>query len=281
MPGDQSIGRSRCLVIEPSRGWPKIDVNELWARRDLFLYLAWRDLAVGYGQTMLGVGWAVCRPLLTMIAYSVFFGLLLRVPSEGIPYPLFIYAAILPWQYFSTVLSNSSNSLIGNAYLLSKVYLPRLLIPFSSVVPPLIDCAIGLVILLGMILAYGMSPSWNLLWLPAWLLLALTLALGAGLWLAALSVEHRDVNYFLGFFLQLWLFASPVVYPVSLIPEQWRALYRLNPMVPVIEGCRWSLLGTERPLVGSVAAAIALTIFVLFSGILFFRHREKTFVDVL
>jgi lipopolysaccharide transport system permease protein len=216
-----------------------------------------------------------------MVVFSLFFGRLAQIPSDGVPYPIFSYAAMLPWTYFSSAMSSSSNSLVGSANLLTKVYFPRLVIPLASVIPPAIDFAIAFVVLLGMMAFYGIAPTWNVLWLPAFLLLALVTALGVGLWLSAMNVQYRDIRYAVPFLVQFWMFASPVTYPSSIVPEQWRALYGLNPMAGVIEGFRWALLGTETspgPLTAvSVGAALAL----LVSGAFYFRRMEKTFADVV
>jgi len=269
------------IVIEPSRGWIGLKLRELWEYRDLLFFLAWRDISVRYKQTILGAAWAIIQPFFSMVVFSLFFGRLAQIPSDGVPYPIFSYAAMLPWTYFSSAMSSSSNSLVGSANLLTKVYFPRLVIPLASVIPPAIDFAIAFVVLLGMMAFYGIAPTWNVLWLPAFLLLALVTALGVGLWLSAMNVQYRDIRYAVPFLVQFWMFASPVTYPSSIVPEQWRALYGLNPMAGVIEGFRWALLGTETspgPLTAvSVGAALAL----LVSGAFYFRRMEKTFADVV
>jgi lipopolysaccharide transport system permease protein len=229
----------------------------------------------------LGAAWAIIQPVFTMLLFSLFFGWLGRIPSDGIPYPVFSYAALLPWQYFATALAGSSDSLVGNANLLSKVYFPRLIIPIASILPPAVDFMIAFTVLLGMMFFYGIVPTWNIVWLPFFLLLALVTALGTGLWLSALNVQYRDIRYTIPFITQFWLFASPVVYPSSIIPAQWRPLYGLNPMAGVIEGFRWALLGSEigpGPLIlVSVFVALAL----LISGAFYFRRMEKSFADVV
>jgi len=268
-------------VIEPRQGWIDLGLKELSESRELLFFLVWRDLKVRYKQTVLGAAWAVLQPLLTMVLFSLFFGRLAKMPSDGIPYPLFSYAALVPWTLFATSLTNASNSLVGNANLLRKVYFPRLTIPVASVLACLVDFAIAFVVLLGMIAAYGRGPTGAVVWLPLLLLLALITSLGAGLWLAALNVQFRDVRYTVPFLTQLWLFATPIAYPSSLLTEPWRTVYSINPMVGVVEGFRWALLGTDTVpgpmiLVSSVAG-IAL----LISGALYFRRMERTFADVV
>lgn len=268
-------------IIRPSRGWVSLRLHELWEYRELVYFLAWRDISVRYKQTVLGAAWAIIQPFFTMIVFSLFFGRLAQVPSDGVPYPIFSYAGLLPWQFFATAIGNSSNSLVGSANLLSKVYFPRLAIPIASVIPALVDFVIAFVVLLGMMLFYGIAPTLNVVWLPLLLLLALVTALGVGLWLSALNVEYRDIRYTIPFITQFWMFASPVAYPSSMVPEQWRWLYALNPMVGVIEGFRWALLGTETApglmVIVSTLAALAL----LVSGAFYFRRMEKTFADVV
>lgn len=214
----------------------------------MLFFLSWRDISVRYKQTVLGAAWAIIQPFSTMIVFSLFFGRLAQIPSDGVPYPVFSYAALLPWQYFATAMTISSNSLVGSSNLLSKVYFPRLVIPLASVLPPAIDFAIAFLVLVGMMFYYGITLIWNLLWLPAFLLLALVTALGVGLWLSAMNVQYRDIRYALPFLVQFWMFISPVVYPSSMVPEPWRALYGINPMAGVIEGFRWALLGTDSSL---------------------------------
>lgn len=269
------------LVIEPSRGWVGLKLRELWAYRELVYFLVWRDVKVRYKQTALGAAWAVIQPLFSMVVFSVFFGKLAKMPSDGIPYPLFSYAGLLPWNYFAQGLSSSSDSLVGSANLIKKVYFPRLAIPVAAVCGGVVDFAIAFGVLLLLMWHFGAAPTANVVWLPAFLLLALATALGAGLWLSALNVQYRDVKYTVPFLTQFWMFATPVVYPSSLLDEPWKTIYGLNPMVGVVEGFRWALLGVKTPpgpmLWVSVAAAVAL----LVSGAFFFRRMEKTFADVV
>lgn len=274
-------GNEIVTIIEPSHGWASIKFQELWEYRDLFFFLAWRDISVRYKQTILGAAWAIIQPFFSMVVFSLFFGRLAGIPSDGVPYPIFSYAAMLPWTYFATAMNNSSNSLVGSANLLTKVYFPRLVIPLASVVPALLDFAIAFIVLLGMMAFYHVVPTWNVLWLPAFLLLALVTALGVGLWLSAMNVQYRDIRYAVPFLVQFWMFASPVTYPSSIVPEQWRVLYGLNPMAGVIEGFRWALLGTETSPGPIVAASSVAAVLLLTSGAFYFRRMEKTFADVV
>jgi len=267
--------------IRPSQGWVSLKLDELWEYRELLYFLTWRDIKVRYKQTLLGAAWAIIQPLFTMVVFSLFFGRLAGIPSDGIPYPIFSFAALVPWSFFSTGLSNSSNSLVGSANLLKKVYFPRLAIPISTVLSGVIDFALAFVVLLGMMLFYGMTPTLNIVWLPLLLLLALITSLGVGLWLSALNVQFRDVRYTIPFITQAWMFITPIVYPSSLLPEPWRTLYGINPMAGVVEGFRWALLGTETApgpiIVVSALAAVGL----LVSGAYYFRRMEKGFADVV
>jgi lipopolysaccharide transport system permease protein len=267
-------------VIRPSRGWVSLQLRELWAYRELLYFLTWRDLKVRYKQTVVGATWAVIQPFLTMVVFSVFFGRLANIPSDGLPYPVFSFAGLLPWGYFANALGRSSNSLVGSAHLISKVYFPRLVVPISSVLSGLLDFAIAFVVLLGLMQFYGIRPTPAALLLPLFLLLAMITALGVGLWLSALNVRYRDVGYVVPFLTQLWLFATPVVYPSSLLPEPWRTVYGLNPMAGVVEGFRWALLGSTPP--GPMLALSTLvSLALLVSGGFYFRRAERTFADVV
>jgi lipopolysaccharide transport system permease protein len=267
-------------IIRPPKGWIPINLRELWAYRELLYFLTLRDLKVRYRQTVIGFAWAVIQPLFMMIVFSLFFGTLAKVPSEGIPYPLFSYAAVLPWTLFSSSMTQSSSSLIKDSNLLQKVYFPRLLMPLAATLSALADFVIAFIILLGLMFYFGYAPGIRMLALPVFIGLELILALGVGLWLSALSVKYRDIPYVVPFIVQLGLFVSPVVYSSNLLPQRFQAIYGLNPMAGVIEGFRWSLLVTERP--GNLffaSAGIALLIFV--SGAFYFRRREKAFADVV
>jgi lipopolysaccharide transport system permease protein len=270
------------IVIQPSRGWVALKLRDLWSYRELLYFLTWRDIKVRYKQTALGAAWAIIQPFFAMVVFSLFFGKLAKVPSDGIPYPIFSYAALIPWTFFANGLNESSNSLVGSANLIRKVYFPRLVIPISGVLGGLPDFALSFTVLIGMMVYYGVYPTAaSLLWLPVFLLVALTTALGVGLWLSALNVEYRDVRYTIPFVTQIWLFATPVAYPSSLLDQPWRTVYGLNPMVGVVEGFRWALLGTNTApgpmiIVSSLAAVI-----ILIGGVFYFRKMEKTFADVV
>ena len=258
-----------------------INLRELWAYRELLYFFVWRDVKVRYKQTLLGFAWAILQPLLMMIVFTLFFGTLAKVPSENIPYPLFNYAALLPWTLFAEGITRSSNILVQDRNLLQKIYFPRLLMPLSSILSPVVDFAIALVVLFGLMLYFSYSPTITMLWLPLFLLLELILALGVGLWLSAINVEYRDVRYVVPFLVQLWLFASPVVYGTTFVPERFRVAYGLiNPMVGIIDGFRWAILGTEPPSYLLIASA-AIIMVILISGAFYFRRREKAFADVV
>jgi homopolymeric O-antigen transport system permease protein len=270
------------IVVRPSRKWPSLGLRELWEYRELLYFLVWRDVKVRYKQTVLGVAWAILQPFLTMVVFTIFLGHLVRVPSDGLPYPIFAYAALLPWQLFAHTITECGNSVVANQQLITKVYFPRLVIPIAAVLAGLVDFAVAFVVLIGMLLYYGIGVTAAVITLPLFLLLAVAAALGVGLWLAALNVQYRDVRYTLPFLTQLWLLATPVAYPTSLVPEAWRALYALNPMVGVIEGFRWALLGAGRS-VSSVPLAVSLlaTALLLAGGLAYFRRMEHTFADLI
>lgn len=268
------------VTIHPMDGWVPVDLKELWDYRELLQTFVIRDIKVRYKQTVLGATWAVIQPLFMMVVFTLFFGRLAKIPSEGIPYPIFSYAALLPWTLFAEGLSRSTGSMISNAGIMTKVYFPRLILPLSSAISPLVDFTIAFVILLGMMLYFGFYPTVNIIWLPAFILLALATSLGVGLWLSALNVQYRDFQYTVPFLIQLWLFASPVVYPSTLLPESYRIVYGLNPMAGVIEGFRWALLGTTPPS-SLMAVSIGVAIAILISGAFYFRRMEKTFADVV
>ena len=266
-------------VIEPS-GTMSLRPRELWDYRELLVFLTWRDIKVRYKQTALGAAWAVLQPLATMAVFSVFFGRLAKIPSDNFPYPIWAYAGLLPWQMFSYALTESANSLVGSQALITKVYFPRLVIPISAVLGGLVDFAIAFCLLLVFFVHYGIVPTAAVVTLPFFLLLAVATALGVGLWLSALNVNYRDVRYTIPFLTQFWLFATPIAYPSSLIPERWRTLYGLNPMAGVVEGFRWALLGTAPP--GPMIAVSMMTVVVLVvGGLFYFRRMERTFADII
>jgi lipopolysaccharide transport system permease protein len=268
------------IIIRPMSGWVPVDLAELWSYRELLYSFISRDIKVRYKQTALGAAWAVIQPLFMMVVFTLAFGRLAKIPSEGLPYPLFSYAALLPWTLFSEGITRSTSSMITNANIMTKVYFPRLVMPISGILSPLVDFAIAFVILIGMMLYYGFVPTINVLFLPAFILLALATSLGVGLWLSALNVQYRDFQYTVPFLIQLWLFASPVVYPSTLLPEPYRTLFGLNPMAGVIEGFRWALLGTAPPSYLIAVSALMVAAF-LVSGAFYFKRMEKTFADVV
>jgi len=268
------------LVIEPSRGWASLNLRDLWHYRELLYFLTWRDIKVRYKQTVLGAAWAIIQPLFSMIVFTLFFGRLAKMPSDGLPYPIFNYCAMLPWTYFSNALTSSGNSLVGSANLITKVYFPRLIVPGSAVLAGLLDFAIAFVVLIGLLFYYGLTPGWGVALVPGLLLLTLIVALGVGLWLSALNVQYRDIRYAIPFLIQLWMFCTPIVYPLSLVPEKYRLWYSLNPMAGVIEGFRSALLG--RPFQwGPLGLATLVGMILLVSGAFYFRRMEKTFADVV
>lgn len=269
------------IVVKPSKGWISLDLGELWEYRELLYFLSWRDIKIRYKQTVLGAAWAVIQPFFTMVVFSLFFGKLAKVPSDGIPYPIFAYAALVPWHFFANGINQSANSLVGNANLIKKVYFPRLVVPLSSVISGVVDFILAFAVLLGMMFFYDMYPTSNILWLPLFLLLAFVTSLGVGLWLSALNVQFRDVFYVVPFLIQFWLFATPIAYPSSLLPEPWRTLFGINPMVGVVEGFRWALLGTDTTPGPIIIVSTMVALMSLVSGVFFFRRMEKTFADVI
>lgn len=273
-------GPTQRSTILPSRGWVPINFRDIWAHRELLAFLVWRDLKVRYKQTALGAAWAIIQPVTTMIVFSIFFGRLAKIPSDGLPYPIFAYTALLPWGYFAGSLSSVGSSVVGNSHLITKVYFPRLVVPLASVLGGLVDFAIAFVVLIGMMWYYHIQPTWAILLLPLFLLLALFTALGVGLWFSALNVEYRDARFLLPFVIHIWQVATPVVYPSSLLSEPWRTLYGLNPMVGVIEAFRWALLGSQPPgpLLGVSVGIVALLVL---SGLFYFRRMEKSFADII
>ena len=269
------------LVIEPSKGWVSLKLRELWSYRELLYFLTWREVKVRYKQTALGATWAIIQPLFTMIVFSLFFGRLAKVPSDGIPYPLFTLAALIPWTFFANGLTQSSNSLVSNANLISKVYFPRLTVPISAVASGLVDFGISFVLLVGMMAFYRVAPGRQIVFLPLFFFLALLISLGVGLWLSALNVEYRDVRYTVPFLTQFWMFATPIAYPSSLLHEPWRTLYGLNPMAGVVDGFRWALLGARTAPGAEIVVSSIAAFLILVGGAYYFRRMEKTFADVV
>src|ERR1041384_8077806 len=273
--------QSPILNIEPSNTWVSLKLGELWQYRELLYFLIWRDIKVRYKQTALGAAWAIIQPLFSMLIFSLFFGRLAKMPSDGIPYPLFSLAALVPWTFFANGLNQSSNSLVASANLLKKVYFPRLVIPIATVLAGVVDFALSFVVLLGLMAFYGIAPTINLLWMPLFLLLALVTSLAVGLWMSALNVKYRDVRYIVPFVIQVWMFSTPIVYPSSLLPASWRTIYGLNPMVGVVEGFRWALLGTNTVPGFMIAVSSIAALLILIGGAFYFRHMEKSFADIV
>jgi len=269
------------ILIRPSKGWVPFNLRDLWEYRELLFFLIWRDVKVRYKQTALGVTWAILQPFLTMVVFSIFFGRLAGMPSDGIPYPIFVYTALLPWQLFAYALTQSGNSLVANQNLITKIYFPRLVIPIAAVLAGLVDFAIAFVVLLGMMMYFGITPTITVFAVPFFVLLVLATALAVGLWLSALNVQYRDVRYLIPFLTQFWFYSTPITYPSSLVPQEWRLWYGLNPMVGVVEGFRWAFLG-KPDIAGSLIFVSAGVVLVLFmGGMAYFRRMEKTFADVV
>ncbi len=271
----------RVVEIAPSTGWLGIDFGEVWAYRELLLLLVWRDVKSRYSQTVLGAGWAILQPVLTMVVFTVIFGRLARMPSDGMPYAVFSLAALVPWSYFSSALTGSSNSLVINRSLVTKVYFPRLMIPAAAVLATLVDFAIAFVVLILVMLGFGITPGADSLWMVPVALLTLSLtAMGAGSWLAALNVQYHDVRHLTPFVVQVWMYSSPIVYPLSLVPEAYRWIYALNPLSSILAGFRAALLGTPGPTSGQVALSLLGALIIFIGGVLYFRRTERVFADV-
>ncbi|HVB58245.1 MAG TPA: ABC transporter permease [Candidatus Acidoferrales bacterium] len=269
------------LRIAPPAGWCEIPLGELWSYRELLYFMVWRDIKIRYKQTVIGAAWAVLQPLMTMIIFSLVFGKLAHIPSEGMPYAIFYYSALLPWMYFASALQNATNTIVENQRVITKVYFPRLALPLAAVLAGLVDFGISFLMFVVLMLYYRIHPTVAILWLPAFLLLAVLTALGVGLWLSALNAIYRDVRYVLPFLVQFWMFASPVAYPASLVPVKWRWLYGLNPMAGVIEGFRWSLAGHGEPPGRILIASVGVVILILLGGVAYFQRMETTVADVV
>lgn len=269
------------VIIRPSRSALDLDLRSLWRSWELVYFLTWRDVKVRYKQTAIGVAWAVLQPLTTMVIFTALFSRVANISSDGVPYPIFALAGLLPWTYFSQAISRSGTSLVSNAGLVTKVYFPRLAIPLSSVIAPLVDFAVTLGVLIVMMAYYGIAPSWRMLAVPLFLLASMVTALAISLWLSALCVKYRDVGVVIPFLVQVWLYASPIAYPTSVVPVSWRFAYSLNPMAGVIEGFRWSLVGTNRPDAAAIAVSMSVVLVLLFGGLVYFRKTEQTFADVV
>jgi lipopolysaccharide transport system permease protein len=269
------------LIIQPSRRLFQLDLGSVWQYRELLYFLVWRDLKVRYKQTLIGAGWAILQPLMTMAIFTVVFGRFARIPSDGLPYSIFAYTAILPWTYFAQSIGGSTASLVMSSNLIGKIYFPRLIIILASVITPLVDFALSLIVLAGMMVWFHVSPTRGILALPVFLFLALLTALGVGLWLSPLNVKYRDVGHTIPFLVQFWMYASPVAYPLSIVPERWRLLYSLNPMAGVIEGFRWALLGKHGPLLSSMIVSTIIVLALVGSGLVYFKRMERSFADVI
>jgi len=284
MPDTTAASAPLALVstrIEPTHGWTSLKLAELWEYRELVYFFTWRDIKVRYKQTVFGALWAIIQPLCTMLIFALFFGKLAKMPSDGIPYPLFSYTALVPWTFFATGLTQSSNSLVQNSNMLKKIYFPRIAMPLGTVAGGCVDFCLAFIVLLAMMASYGVVPTWKVIWLPFFLLLALITCLGASLWLSAMNVQFRDVKHIIPFIIQFWMFATPIVYPSSLLPEPWRTVYGINPMVGVIEGFRWALLDANSAPGPMVAVSAIVAVGLLVSGTYYFRRLERTFADVV
>jgi len=275
-------GGSPIVRIEARRAWLALDLGELWAYRDLIYFFVWRDIKVRYKQTVIGAAWAILQPVLTMIVFSLFFGKLAKIPSQGLPYPIFYYTALLPWNYFAAAMQGSTNIVVDNQRVITKIYFPRVVLPISSILSGLLDFAISFVVLLVLMAGYRMVPTARaIVWLPLFLLLAVMTALGVGLWLSALNALYRDVRYVVPFLVQFWMFASPVAYPSSLVPAKWRWLYGLNPMAGVIDGFRWAMTGRGEPPSILLAASSLAVVLLVFSGLVYYHAVEGLIADVV
>ncbi len=272
----------RITIIRPKTGWSALDFGELWRYRELILFMTWRDIIVRYKQTLLGASWAVLRPFLSMVVFSIFFGNLAKVPSDNIPYPIFSYSGLLPWELFAVSLGVAARSLVANSNMITKVYFPRIILPLSNILAGVVDFAIAFLVLLGMMWYYQIAPTSAVWTLPLFLLLTIITALGVALWLSALNVLYRDIGYVSPFLTQFWMFITPIAYGSTLVPEAWRFVYSLNPMVGVVNGFRWALLGVEAGAPGwNLVISIAVSLVILFSGLFFFRRMERRFADMV
>ena len=270
------------IILRPQTGWKPIDLIDLWRYRELIYFMTWRDLKVRYKQTLLGASWAILRPFLTMVVFSIFFGRLAKVPSDGIPYPIFAYTALLPWEMFATALNVASRSLVQNSNMITKIYFPRVILPLSSVLGGVVDFGVAFLVLLGMMVYYGFKPTGAVWSLPLFILLALISSLGIGLWLSAMNVKYRDIGYVTPFLVQFWMYITPIAYPASLVPEKWKLIYALNPMTGVVEGFRWALLGSASSAPGPMMiVSTSISLVLLITGMFYFRRMEREFADMV
>lgn len=269
------------LEIRPQKRLFDLDLGAVWRYRELLFFLVWRELKIRYKQAAIGAGWAIIQPLFAVLIFTVIFGNFAKIPSDGIPYAVFAFAAMLPWTYFAEALRRGGTGLVDDSDLIRKIYFPRLIIPLAAVITPMFDFLLSFLVLLVLLVWYGIMPTWNVVFLPLFLVLAMILALAVGLWLGPINVRFRDVKHTLPFLIQIWMYASPVVYPVSIVPERWKLLYSLNPMVGVIEGFRWALLGKDNPDFQAMGLSGSLVLLVLLSGIVYFKKMERSFADVI
>jgi lipopolysaccharide transport system permease protein len=268
-------------AIRPNRSVFSLRLKDVWEYRELIYFLVWRDVKVRYKQTAIGAAWVVLQPLVMMIIFSTVFGVLIKVPSEGLPYPVFFYTALVPWSYFADATTRGGASLVASKDLISKVYFPRLAVPIASVISPVIDFIFSFFVLLGLLTWFNIKPTWAIMTLPLLFVFSATTALAVSLWFSALNVRYRDVGYTIPVLIQLWMFASPIIYPISIIPPKWQPLYSINPMVSVISGFRWALLGKESPDFVMLGISIAVVLVLLTGGVIYFRRMERTFADVI
>lgn len=271
----------KAILIKPSSGWAALDLKDLWIYRELVFFMTWRDLKVRYKQTLLGASWVVLQPFMTMVVFSIFFGGLAQVPSDNVPYPIFSFTALLPWTLFSKALLDASKSLVSSSHIITKVYFPRIILPLATILAGIVDFLIAFVVLLGMMVYYQVSPTFHIWTLPLFLLLALVTAMGVGLWLSALNVLYRDINYATHFITQFWMFITPIVYSASMIPDQWRLIYAVNPMAGVVNGFRWALLGVGSPPGLDLLVSVFVAFILLISGLFFFKRTERLFADMV
>lgn len=275
------VARKPLVVIQPRKGLFQLDLGSVWQYREILYFLVWRDVIVRYKQTVIGAAWVILQPLITMIIFTLIFGHLAKIPSDGMPYPVFAFSALLPWSFFSQALARSSGSIVNSSNLVTKIYFPRLLIPLAATIAPAVDLFFSFLVLLVLMAWFRIAPAWGMLVLPLFLALAIMTALAMGLWLSAINVKYRDVASIIPFLSQVWMYASPVAYPVSMVPEKWRLLYGLNPMVGVIEGFRWALLGKGSPDFVMIGVSSAVVLVLLAAGIVYFKKKEQTFADVI
>lgn len=269
------------VCIEPSRGWAALRLQDVWEYRELLYFLVWRDIKIRYKQTVLGAGWAILQPFFTMVIFAIFFGRLAKLPSDGVPYPIFAYAALVPWTFFSNGLTQAINSVVGGGSLIKKVYFPRMIMPLAAVMAGIVDFLFAFIVLIGMVLYFGIVPTWRIVTLPMFVGMVIVAALSVALWLSALNVQYRDIRYIAPFIVQAWLFATPIAYPSSLLADPWRIVYGLNPMVGVVEGFRWALLGTGTAPGAMIVVSSAMCAALLLGGAYYFRRVERTFADVV